>query len=72
MGNADSIPVVSQTKSLVQAMGGDTEGARRMQENFSRQCPGVSQARSAVELSTGNANAAIETQKEFWKNKTKF
>ena len=68
MGNADSTPVVSQTKSLFQAIGGDTEGALRTQENFSRQCLGVSQVRSAVELSTGDTAAALETQKEFVTN----
>ena len=36
MGNADSVPVVSQTKSLVQAISGDAEGARKTQENFAR------------------------------------
>ena len=65
MGNTDSIPVVSQTKSLVQAIAGDEEGARRTQENFSRQCPIVSQARSLVEVSMGDEEAARETQRQF-------
>ena len=72
MGNADSIPVVSQTKSLVQAIGGDTEGARRTQENFSRQCPVVSQTRSLVEASMGDVDAARETQKEFVQGASNF
>ena len=36
MGNTDSIPVVSQLKSLVQVIGGDEEGALRTQEQFAR------------------------------------
>ena len=55
--NVDSVPVVSQTKSLVQAISGDTEGARKTQENFSRQCPVVSQTRSLVEVSMGDTDA---------------
>ena len=72
MGNADSVPVVSQTKSLVQAISGDTEGARRTQENFSRQCPIVSQTRSLVEVSMGDPDAAAETQKQFVKGASDF
>ena len=67
MGNADSIPVVSQTKSLVQVTFGDAEGARRTQENFSRQCPVVSQVRSTVEAVTGDLKGARETQIQFIK-----
>lgn len=65
---ADWIPVVSQVKSFVQAVTGNTEGARQTQENFSRQCPIVSQARSAVEAITGDTDAAEQTQLEFLKN----
>ena len=67
MGNTDSMPVISQAKSLVQVIGGDAEGARRTQENFSRQCVGISQARSLVEVSMGDADSARETQKQFVK-----
>jgi len=72
MGNADSVPVVSQTKSLVQAISGDTDGARRTQNNFSRQCPVVSQTRSLVEVTMGDANAAAETQKQFVQGASDF
>ncbi|CAG8597494.1 4698_t:CDS:1 [Ambispora leptoticha] len=65
MGNVDSIPVVSQTKSLVQVIGGDAEGARRTQENFSRGAPIVSQARSLVEVISGDEEAARKTQEYF-------
>jgi 7-keto-8-aminopelargonate synthetase-like enzyme len=34
MGNTDSVPVLSQVKSLVQVIAGDEEGARKTQENF--------------------------------------
>lgn len=61
----DTLPVISQTKSLVQVIGGDAEGALRTQENFSRQCPVVSQTRSLVEVSMGDADAALKTQQQF-------
>ena len=64
-GNVNSIPVVSQAKSAVQAMTGDLEGARRTQEDFSRGCPGVSQIRSAVEAGCGDSEAARQTQLYF-------
>ena len=61
---ADAFPIVSQTKSLVQWISGDSEGAKRTQENFSRQCPIISQARSAVEAISGDTDAALATQME--------
>lgn len=45
-------------------MSGDLDGARKTQEKFSKQCPGVSQARSLVE-STYDEDAARRTQREF-------
>jgi hypothetical protein len=42
MDNADSVPIVSQCKFLVQIIARDAEGARRTQENFSCQCPVIS------------------------------
>jgi len=49
MGNTDSIPVVSQLKSLVQVIGGDSAGALKTQENFAynNTFPVVSQIASA-------------------------
>lgn len=67
MGNVNAIPVVSQVKSAVQAIGGDSDGALKTQEEFSKQCPGVSQVRSAVEA-TYDAEAALRTQMEFVNN----
>ena len=58
----DAIPLLSQTKSLFQAVCGDFEGARKTQENFSRQCPVVSQVRSACEWAAGDSEAARDTQ----------
>lgn len=68
MGNINAVPVVSQIKSAVQAIGGDLEGAGRTQEEFSKQCPVVSQVRSAVEASLGDPDAALRTQIEFMEN----
>ena len=48
MGNTDSVPVVSQFKSLVQVASGDEEGARRTQENFIRTGIVASQINSLV------------------------
>ena len=36
MGSTDSIPVVSQVKSLVQVIAGDQEAAKKTQENLIR------------------------------------
>lgn len=60
----DAIPVLSQTKSLVQFICGQREKAKQTQVNFSRQCPVVSQVRSMVEAASGDREAAKETQKE--------
>lgn len=68
MGNPQSIPVVSQAISLQQHISGDSEGARRTQEQFSRECIGVSQVRSAVEAGMGNNDAALATQWAFAHN----
>ena len=58
----DAIPLLSQAKSLFQAVCLDLDGARKTQENFSRQCPVVSQVRSAYEWAAGDSEAAKETQ----------
>ncbi|CAG0903251.1 unnamed protein product, partial [Darwinula stevensoni] len=63
MGNIDSLPVVSQVKSTVQLVCGDTEGAARTAEKFLRECPVVSQVTSTVQLIAGDVDGAIETQK---------
>ena len=68
MGNIDSMPVMSQTKSAVQAIAGDTEGARRTQENFLRGCPIISQGTSAVQAIAGDTDGARKTQEYFASN----
>jgi len=64
----DTIPVVSQVKSAVQAIAGDKEAARQTQINFVNQMPVVSQIKSAVEMATGDEEAARQTQMHFLKN----
>ncbi|KAJ3126561.1 hypothetical protein HK098_007390 [Nowakowskiella sp. JEL0407] len=61
----NKFPIISQVKSLVHAIQGDMESARKTQDDFSKQCIGVSQCRSIVESAMGNNEAALQTQKEF-------
>jgi len=65
MGNTDSIPVVSQAKSLVQVIGGDAKGAKKTQENFARTAPVVSQFNSLGHSIAGNNDEARKIQEEF-------
>ncbi len=65
MGAVDSVPVVSQTKSAVQAVCGDVEGARRTQENFLDTCPVVSQGKSIVQWAYDDEEGAKQTQLKF-------
>ncbi len=68
MGNTDSIPVISQTKSVVQLIAGDSEGAAKTQENFVKGCPVVSQAVALGAVIAGETEFAEESQKYFVKN----
>lgn len=68
MGNTDSLPVVSQTKSLVQAVTGDTEGARKTQQNFLETGIIFSQITSLVQSLNGDNEAARNTQIKFCEN----
>eukprot|EP00931_Biecheleriopsis_adriatica_P121058 TRINITY_DN96138_c0_g1_i1.p1 TRINITY_DN96138_c0_g1~~TRINITY_DN96138_c0_g1_i1.p1 ORF type:complete len:276 (-),score=53.92 TRINITY_DN96138_c0_g1_i1:63-890(-) len=61
----DGIPLASQGKSLLQAVSGDLEGARRTQDSFTKRCVGVSQIRSTFEFMNGDRDAAEQTQAEF-------
>nr|UDL18262.1 chitinase-like protein [Bemisia tabaci] len=61
----DSIPIISQIKSAVQAISGDTEGAKKTQENFVNQAPVVSQIKSAVQSASGDNEGAKKTQEQF-------
>src|SRR4051812_2445022 len=71
MGNTDSMPVVSQLKLAVQAVGGGPEGAKRTQKNFLRGCPVISQGTSLLQAIGGDNEAAEETQKYFLKGMEK-
>mmetsp|Transcript_39449 Transcript_39449/g.113372 ORF Transcript_39449/g.113372 Transcript_39449/m.113372 type:complete len:257 (+) Transcript_39449:92-862(+) len=61
----DALPVAAQGKSMLQVLSGDSAGALRTQENFSRRCVGISQLRQVVERQSGDAAAAAQTQQEF-------
>lgn len=65
----DGVAVISQVKSLVQAIAGDMDGARQTQENFLRQMPVVSQITSAVQAATGDLDGARKTQEQFLSKK---
>lgn len=64
MGNTDSIPVVSQVKSLVQVISGDSDAAKRTQENFIRTAPVAAQINSLVHYVQGNNEEALKIQQE--------
>lgn len=64
----DGISWISQFKSLFQWIGGDAEGVRKTQENFSRQAPFVAQTRAIVELALGKKEEARKTQQKFEKD----
>jgi len=57
----DWFPILSQTKSLVQVIAGDVEGAQKTQEAFSRSCPLIAQSRSLVEFCLGYSEEALQT-----------
>jgi hypothetical protein len=67
MGNTDSIPVISQFKSLGQVIGGDSEGAKETQENFfyRNTFPVLSQLVSAGHAIAGDLQTAEDVQIQF-------
>ena len=65
MGNENSVPGLSQIKSLCQAMEGDMEGARQTQMDFIRRCPVVSQLNSLGMAMVGDNDEALKIQHEF-------
>lgn len=67
MGNIDSIPVVSQAKSLVQVIFGDAKAAKETQENFARTGIVVSQFNSLGQTIAGYPDEARKIQEEFGK-----
>ncbi len=70
MGNTDSVPVVSQMKSLVQYIGGDSAGALGTQQNFAynNTFPVISQIASAGYAIGGDMDRAEDLQKKFAKD----
>jgi|UniRef100_A0A2S2PW75 hypothetical protein len=64
--NIDWMPGVSQLKSAGQAIMGDTEGARRTQENFLRTAPVVSQFNSLGHAIAGKSDEAKRIQEQFY------
>ncbi|KAF6206721.1 hypothetical protein GE061_017957 [Apolygus lucorum] len=64
----DSIPGLSQVKSLYQFVAGNSDGAWRTQENFLNTGVVASQIKSAVQAAQGDLGAARETQDKFAKN----
>ncbi len=67
MGNVNSVPVISQAKSTVQAIAGDTEGAKETQKDFLDTCPVISQGKSLYHWLDNDEQAARETQVKFGK-----
>jgi hypothetical protein len=67
MGGINSLPVISQIKSAVQAIGGDLKGAKATQEEFlfGNTCPVLSQVVSAGHAIAGNVDKAREVQEKF-------
>ncbi|CAP21494.1 Protein CBG25024 [Caenorhabditis briggsae] len=72
MGNVNTIPVVSQAKSVVQLVTGDVDGAAATQEKFLHECVGVSQVTSLVYLAAGEPEKAGDTQIRCVKNVSNF
>ncbi len=68
MGSVNSIPVISQFKSFLQAISGQIEAAKRTQLDFIHECPVVSQITSFIQACQGNLAAATATQMRFLAN----
>src|SRR5690606_28035056 len=60
--NTNSIPVVSQVKSAVQAISGDQDGAKKTQEEFLRTGILVSQCYALVKAIEGDEEEAKKSQ----------
>jgi len=67
MGNSNTVPVVSQVKSLVQWVGGDSAGALATQQEFAynNTFPVISQIASAGYAIGGDYGRAEDLQKRF-------
>lgn len=64
--NVDWMPGVSQLKSLGQAIAGDTDGARRTQQNYLKTAPVVSQLNSLGHAIAGKSGDAKKIQEDFY------
>lgn len=64
----DILPGISQLKSGVQWLAGDTAGAVATQQNFFHEGLGTSQALSVYYLATGDPARAWDVQKKFARN----
>jgi len=68
----NTIPVISQLKSLAQAFVGDTKGARLTQKSFLDHGILVSQMKSAVQAISGDREGAKLTQEKFITQQMRF
>ncbi|KAK3289610.1 hypothetical protein CYMTET_2968 [Cymbomonas tetramitiformis] len=62
----DATPILSQAKSALQWLSGNSAGARQTQENFLTYCPGVSQMCSLAHLALGEGEEASRIQRQFF------
>merc|ERR1711893_584673 len=70
--SVDGIPLASQLKAGFLYARGETEAAKEVQNNFTKRCPVVAQARWGVEkYIIKDERAANETQKTFVDNAQK-
>ena len=67
MGNIDSIPILSQTKALVQVISGDVDGAEETMTNFAETGIIASQVTSLVHAMDGDMEEARRVQEKFGK-----
>ena len=65
MGNINTIPVLSQIKSLFVVIGGDEQGAREIQKEFARKGIIASQISSLVAAIKDDPKEAKKIQEEF-------
>ncbi|KAL2100223.1 hypothetical protein ACEWY4_004617 [Coilia grayii] len=61
----DMVPGISQAKSLLQLICGDSGGAAQTQENFLKGFPICSQGVSVYQYLKGDTAGALDTQKQF-------
>ena len=72
MGNIDSIPILSQTKALVQVISGDEDGAAETMNNFAETGIIASQFTSLAHAIDGDMDEARRVQERFGKGMESF